>query len=254
MLLYLKQHAHALKSGHIIERELALCSGFYLGRHIDELAAVAREYATKHAGKLEPSTIRNRMAYLRAACRWAWKHHGIGEHDPAERMVMPRVRNEAQVYVTRTQVLQACRLISNLDARACALVAFYSGMRQAEVLRAKVTPAGWLLEDTKNGERRLVPIHAKVAHIARRWPRDIKAGTLYRRWVAAARSIGMDPRVTFHTLRHSTASEMLTAGADLYSIGQVLGHKSTQSTKRYAHLAPEAAAAALGRIGKRKAG
>jgi integrase len=43
--------------------------------------------------------------------------------------------------------------------------------------------------------------------------------------------------VRLHDLRHSAASDMLAAGLSLAIIGHVLGHKSTQTTARYAHLA-----------------
>jgi site-specific recombinase XerD len=39
-----------------------------------------------------------------------------------------------------------------------------------------------------------------------------------------------------HDIRHSTASALINAGVDLYTVGQVLGHKSLASTARYAHL------------------
>lgn len=47
-----------------------------------------------------------------------------------------------------------------------------------------------------------------------------------------------------HDLRHSFASAALSAGLTLAQIGELLGHKSTQTTKRYAHLVEEAATAA----------
>lgn len=40
----------------------------------------------------------------------------------------------------------------------------------------------------------------------------------------------------FHDLRHSAASMLVMAGATLYETAQVLGHKSVQTTARYAHL------------------
>jgi site-specific recombinase XerD len=40
----------------------------------------------------------------------------------------------------------------------------------------------------------------------------------------------------FHDLRHSAASFLASAGANLLEIGAVLGHNSTQTTARYAHL------------------
>ena len=40
----------------------------------------------------------------------------------------------------------------------------------------------------------------------------------------------------FHDLRHTAASYLVMNGATLYETGEVLGHKSIQTTKRYAHL------------------
>ena len=54
-----------------------------------------------------------------------------------------------------------------------------------------------------------------------------------------------------HDLRHSTASEMINAGVDLYTVGGVLGHKSAISTKRYSHLATKTLQNAVGLVGKK---
>ena len=90
------------------------------------------------AGILSAATIKNRLAYLRAACRYAWKVHGYCEHDPAGRMVMPVVRNDRKVYLNREQMLRIARAVKNRHARAAIRIGFYSGMREAEILRAQV--------------------------------------------------------------------------------------------------------------------
>lgn len=155
--------------------------------------------------------------------------------------------------VTRAEFLPIARAIAHLETRAMALVAFYSGMRFSECLRAEPTPAGWLLTDTKNGDRRIVPIHAKVAHIARRWPREISASTAGKWWRYAADRCGHEG-LRFHDLRHSAASLMIQAGVPLYTVGAVLGHKATASTKRYSHLDTSTLAEAVARIGRRGVG
>ncbi|MGQ8876572.1 tyrosine-type recombinase/integrase [Delftia sp. NA_296.1] len=54
-----------------------------------------------------------------------------------------------------------------------------------------------------------------------------------------------------HDLRHSTASEMINAGVDLYNMGGVLGHKSAVSTKRHGHLATKTLKSAVALVGKK---
>lgn len=39
----------------------------------------------------------------------------------------------------------------------------------------------------------------------------------------------------FHDLRHTAASYLVMNGASLHETAEILGHKSTQTTKRYAH-------------------
>lgn len=248
--LYLEQHAPQLKNRDLLVRDLALVLPWYEARRMNELQAVVLAYSRDNP-KLSPATIKLRMAYLRAACRWAWKRHGLGEHDPAERVALPAVRNERHVYVTRAQLLPILRAIKHPDARAMALLAFYSGMRFSECLNARPTPQGWLLEDTKNGERRIVPIHPRTAHLARRWPRPIVVRTVQAWWRYAADACGHEG-VRFHDLRHSAASSMINAGVPLYTVGAVLGHKAPASTKRYSHLDTSTLAEAVGRIGRKR--
>lgn len=57
------------------------------------------------------------------------------------------------------------------------------------------------------------------------------------------------PDLRIHDLRHSFASAGISAGMTLAEIGELLGHSSTETTKRYAHLVDEAGAKAAAKIG-----
>jgi integrase len=126
---------------------------------------------------------------------------------------------------------------------------FYSGMRMGEILRAEVVGTAWVLRDTKNGNPRIVPIHPRVAVCARKF-KAMPKSTLTRNWENARNAAKLN-HLHFHDLRHSSASEMVNNGVDLYTVGAVLGHKDSRSTSRYAHLATDALSAAVGKIGKR---
>ena len=101
--------------------------------------------------------------------------------------------------------------------------------RAVEVLRALEAAAGggrWVIPG-ETGERPLVG---------------------YRRmWLALLEEAGVaDLRV--HDLRHTFASYSLSGGQTLGTVGQLLGHRSTQTTSRYAHLVDDAARAAVERV------
>ena len=265
--LYLEQHAPTLKNRIGLEQSLAMLHSHYTGQPLSALPDVCRAYAAAHTANLAPGTIRNRLAYLRSACRWAWRHHQLGEQDPGQRVVLPIVRNARQVFFDRATMLRIARAMPNHTSRAVLRVSFYSGMRLGEVLRAQAVGGLLTLSDSKNGQPRHVPTHPRIAHLLRQpagkksqpdraglrltWPLAMHPSTVSHHVKTAMRAVGMG-HARLHDVRHSAASEMINAGVDLYTVGGVLGHKSPISTQRYAHLSAATLAAAVGKIGKRK--
>ncbi|MBW1990219.1 MAG: tyrosine-type recombinase/integrase [Deltaproteobacteria bacterium] len=64
-----------------------------------------------------------------------------------------------------------------------------------------------------------------------------------------------DPRqkICFHTCRHTHASWLAMAGVDLYTIAQLLGHRSLEMTQRYSHPSPDHLTAAVNKLGNQRA-
>lgn len=262
--VYLDERIPHLKHGLSQAKELNLMTPYFDGRPMSALPDVCKAYrlkatkeqskADEEAGKpkepLAPATIKNRLRYLVAACRYAWKNHNMSEHDPAERVVMPEVDNERQEYVTRAEMIRIARKCSHRAVRAMIRIAFYSGMRAGEIMRAKIVGTAFVLSTTKNGDPRIVPIHPKIrCCLHYKWP--IKETRNYH-WHRALRLLEMRP-LHFHDLRHSAASAMIGEGVSLHTVGAVLGHRSAQSTKRYAHLAVGHLQAAVFGIGRKVA-
>lgn len=199
---------------------------------------------------LADGAIRNIMAYIRAAIKYA---HKVGrlDVDQTARMVFPTVNNERHHYPQRAEMLRIARACENRQLRAAIRIAFYSGMRRGEILRAKVERQGYSLGDTKNGRPRIVPIHPRIAVLARRVRFTLSTKQFEYEWLKARARAGY-PETRFHDLRHGAASEMINAGIDLFTVGGVLGHKSMVSTKRYSHLVTDRLADAVSTIGKKR--
>lgn len=252
---YLQDKAKDLKSFEQIEKEFMQMCWAYGGKYVSELSDVCRRVMTeskrdndKDERPLAAATLRNRIRYLTSACRHAWKHHGVGEHDPAERVIVPKVRNARALYADRMQMLAIAKACQCRPSRAAIRIAFYSGMRMGEIVRAERVDGMFQLADTKNDDPRHIPIHPKIATAAKVQLRD--RFWMSKRFKEAAIAVGLGD-LRFHDLRHSAASAMINAEVDLYTVGAVLGHKSAQSTQRYSHLATKALKTAVGKIGKK---
>jgi len=244
-----KKHLKTFKEA---MRNLSALYGYYKGRYLDELPEVTARIAEAESATFAPASTRYKIALLRAACRWAWKKHGLGESDPGSRVQVPVVRNERHVYIRLPDLHRILRKCRNAQARAAIVVAFYTGMRLSEIMRATVDDGAFVVLDTKNGTAiKKLPIHPKLARYVRNWPLKCAKITVQSNFQKARTAAGY-PHVHFHDIRHAAASELVNAGVDLYTVGAILGHKDPRSTKRYAHLNTESLANAIARIGAQK--
>ncbi len=106
-----------------------------------------------------------------------------------------------------------------------------------------------LLQTTKNGERRFVPLIGVALDLLKSRHTSQPVNTLIfpaphspskpidirSAWETALQKAGIS-NFRFHDLRHTAASYLAMNQASLLEIGTLLGHKTVQMTKRYAHL------------------
>lgn len=135
-----------------------------------------------------------------------------------------------------------------------------TGARVSEIVKAKRSwvRGEWLeLPDSKTGKKKIY-LSPQALDIINAEPsiNDSLIGTSTRpqeAWMKIKARAGLED-FRMHDLRHSFASEAISSGLSLEIVGQLLGHKNANTTKRYAHLIDEARIAASNQIADRVTG
>ena len=206
-----------------------------LGKTLEQLPEVA-EAVQKALGHQAPATIAHRVRFVRMLGRYAMRRRMVKVDYGAGIEPQP-FNNERQYYIDK-KILGEILKHARKPVRMACWQLFYTGMRRGELYAARVTEDAYELSDTKNGEPRHVPIPIPLRRIAGN--PTITRNPLTKAFKRAAKAAAY-PNLVLHDLRHSTASQLLNAGADLGVVGMILGHKNAQSTRRYAHLAMDTA-------------
>lgn len=196
------------------------------------------------------------------AHQWGWV--GASPLDGVNKIT--KIRNERSRYLSedeRKKLLDACKASDNEQLYPVVVFALSTGARKSEILGLTLADIDLsrdtaVLRDTKNGDTRAVPVvhHLHDLLVAqakkvnafydkiepspkRRWlfprrdgqePMDIR-----KAWENARDAAGIED-FRFHDLRHSTASYLAMNGASLVEIAEILGHRTLQMVRRYAHL------------------
>lgn len=233
--------------GDIIER---------LKKHLPaKLAAVDKasvaDYVTTRAEVVAPGTVAKEIAVLKHALGLAADDWGLINANPAAKVKLPKLPQGRTKYLSPTELKAALEKAHDWMRAPIALAAF-TGMRRGEILGLRwqdVDLAGRrvYLHETKNGTLRVVPLNDLALGVLQSIPQgehteavlpgvDGHKLTVYTRRLFSGLKI---QGASFHTLRHTAGSWLAMSGADLYAVGQFLGHKTPRMTQRYAHLSPD---------------
>ena len=175
--------------------------------------------------------------------------------NPVEGVYVKVTSNIIERYLSeqeRQALLQACRQSSWDRLYLLVVMAITTGMRKSEMMHLRWSDIDFdrslaRLADTKNGSPRHNPIPAPAMQELKKFHtsgNDYIFSSPYKpsvpfeftkRWKAALTLAGIE-NFRFHDLRHTAASYLVMAGATLHETAEILGHKSTETTKRYAHL------------------
>jgi integrase/recombinase XerD len=232
---------------------------------LDALAA-----GTDERPAARPATLQRKAACLRSFYRHLRRENVIG-HDPTADLRAPRKSQKLPKVLSRGDVDKLLRAPKGTDPgalrdRALLELMYACGLRASEAIGLEVADidlqAGILRARGKGSKERLVPIGREAITAVRLYlqrgrpaltaskPEErhlfvnrrgagLTRQGLYKIVQRYARAVGLDDKMSPHTLRHTFATHLLAGGCDLRAVQEMLGHADIATTQIYTHLSAE---------------
>ncbi len=234
-------------------------------RRVDSLAI--RGYLAILYRKNSKATIARKLSAVRSYFRYLLRQ-GVVDINPAETVQTPKQEKKIPHYLTVDDVF---RLLDQVQEdslwgwrnRAIIETLYSAGTRVSELAGLNTGDvdlnASIIRVRGKGNKERILPIGAKAVTAIRKYRDRLeretgitpkaggalfinqRKGRLTPRSIARildrlVRQCGLLVPVSPHTLRHSFATHLLDAGADLRTVQELLGHESLSTTQKYTHV------------------
>jgi len=191
--------------------------------------------------------------------------------NPAEKVTSPKVGKSLPDAITIAEVRELISQPAKSTGpeakrdRAMLELLYASGMRVSEMIALNLDDVD-INNNTvrcfgKGSKERIVPVYPQAAQSVAIYIKDIRPAMVHRDNELAlfvnqrgerltrqglwqilkgyAKAAGLSSKVTPHTLRHSFATHMLSGGADLRAVQEMLGHANISTTQIYTHVSSE---------------
>lgn len=203
------------------------------------------------------NTVLRRKAVLSSIFKYGIRR-GYLKENPVDGIFIDATPNQVERFLDdreRKALMTACQESTWDKLYLVVLMAITTGMRKAELVNLRWTDINFdkglaKLATTKNGTPRINPIPAPALDELKKF-RQVGNGLIFAsscdtekpfnfrvQWTRALQRANIK-NFRFHDLRHTAASYLVMNGASLHETAEILGHKSTQTTKRYAHLSTD---------------
>ena len=215
---------------------------------------------------LAPASVRLIMGNIRRVYNKMTEWDLYSGPKPMDKVKLPKADNARDRFLTadEAQTLLAAVAKRSQLWHDISLTSLHTGMRLSEVLGLRpqdVNLKSRLIHPDGKTGKRSIPMNDILFETLERVVAEKKDSPLlfpgqngkqlgadsatgsFARAVADAQlnppNVDRRHKVVFHTLRHTYCSWLATEGVPLYVIGEMVGHSSTEMTKRYSHLCPD---------------
>jgi integrase/recombinase XerC len=220
-----------------------------------------------HSSGYAASSVSRRLSSVKSFCKFLCRQ-AVMERNPAEGLRSPRGGKRLPKFMATNQItalLEAPPAHDPMGLRDRALLetCYGGGLRVAELVAIDLgdldLETGIVRVQGKGKRERLAPIGKYAVQAIERWMAvrkpDTTASAKHQKALflnkhgtrLTTRSVGrmiekyllqvgLDPKISPHTLRHTFATHLLDRGADIRSVQELLGHASITTTQIYTHL------------------
>lgn len=230
--------------------------------------ALVREYVESRWTSLSASSMARKLASLRTFLNYCMRENLISVNC-AKEIATPKVPKRVPKFLTVDEVFALIDAATDEGAlgirdRAILELLYASGLRVSELVGLNIEDvdlkAGTVRVLGKGRKERIVPIGEKASVAISNYlsKRSMLVMDQTQRWMFAnrhggrltVRSIerlipkyirrsGVQKTVTPHVLRHTFATHLVGAGADMRGVQELLGHTSLSTTQKYTHIGVE---------------
>ena len=220
-------------------------------------------YRDKRLASVKPGTVIRELGLLGAVLSHARREWALPIPDvvgSVRKPSPPRGRDRVLDLVEEARLLDGLPSGGrggNLWLKPIVMLALETAMRRGELLSMKwinvdLKKRTALLEITKNGDSRTVPLSMKAIAVLQELPRSIDgrvfpitANSLKAAWQRAVARTGLAD-LRFHDLRHTATSRLAAKLPNVIELGAVTGHKDVRMLQRYYHCRAEDLALKIG--------
>jgi integrase len=217
---------------------------------ISEYISHRIKQASVYVGKRE-------TAYLSGIFNYAISKHYLNEN-LAKGNHKIKLPEKQPLFFSEIDFEILLRLIDNPDIKDLVNFAVNTGLRQMELLtlswnqinfKDKLLILDNLQHITKSKKIRTIPLNIKAMQILTKRELNktgniiftinseaIKQDFISKKFRKYVKKTGLNPKLSFHSLRHTFASWLIQRGVSIYSVSKLLGHSNIRVTEIYAHL------------------
>jgi len=254
---YLERAKGALRSYRDSERHGERWKEAFKGKTLAQiLPGDVERYMAKRIGEVEPASVNRELAFLKHLFNVAIAD-GKAETNPVRSVKLFRENNKRVRFLSDEEEKALRKAIGETEWPLVA-VAIHTGLRQSEQFHLRWEHVDFntgilTVPRSKHGEARRVPMNDTVRDLLRARPSRLKSPFVFpsetgetpidarnymRRTFLPALKAAKIEGLRWHDLRHTFASRLVMAGADIRTVQELMGHKTLAMTLRYSHLSP----------------